>query len=261
MIPVFTQRFSIYYNGNLFLRSYTDNSGNVTIINSYDKAKALLLSYAKAFNVSPELFEIRTNKSSDRVSDELAEKLLGLGVNESLRKSKIISGRGLKYKTTIDRMSDRYSPDKREPNGQVNLLDKVKIGERKQTLTSKLTGEQITIITPIFKDSVDNYKGVWFHKSAEYNKGVSLTNMLAREKPDTKSERITEPSTSFHDATLDMAKIESYHIERIIPETRHKLINKIISECESIRQTIKQIKQTFHCSNNEAKKLLFQYQY
>lgn len=248
--PVFSQRFSIFYKNNLFLRSYTDpDTGNPTIINNMPLARALVLEYAKQYGVPTTDFEIRVNNTPEKMSDEAAEYILSLGKDEALTKAKIISGHGLKYRTVIDRFSPKYSPDKREYNGQVNLLDKVRTGERVQTLVNKDTGERITRIIPTFKPSVDNYKGIYFFKSMEHNKGVSL---IMHE-----SDNVVHTFTDFETAR----KIEALDKYPNVPESRHKLINKIATKHTKLRAIIKEIKDTFNVSNKLAFNMLNEYRY
>lgn len=251
-IPVYQQRFSIYYNNNLFLRSYTDNNGTTTIINNIGIARALVKLYAKQFKVSPDVFEIRANKTGEKINDDLSDRILSLGKNKQLQASKMISGQGLKYRTVIDRMSDKYNSEKYEHSGPINHAAHVRLGTKLQVLVNKDTGERIERVIDITKPSVDNYRGINYFRNMERRIGISIN------KGATTSCNIDDDNTNWVVQDFDTArKIQSLSSGlKDIPRVTFNCIRTIKSKHTKINDVIKEIKSVFNVSRSVAYTML-----
>ena len=107
MSKVFLQLFKLKYNDTVLQ----------TGIHHYEQAIALRKLYAQRFKVDETLFTIIPHKTPVKASDELAQKILRANESESkrLKALKVISGKGLKYKTAVDRETPKYDPTKYLP--------------------------------------------------------------------------------------------------------------------------------------------------
>lgn len=209
---MYLQKFRILLDGKVF-----DGRNKHEAFNTINKAREYRDYYAHVMGLSTDRFKIEPLKSPVIADDKTAYVFENGGkeLSDTLRLNRVLSGKGLKNKLMQE--GTKYSAEGFERNGNVN-----------------------------YKSDVDNYKGPYFFRSMERNKGLSLIRHKGKNKsigggfnPD----KINEFKSS---ALTDYSDLKDATIEKL--NDRFKELN-----ITTLTDAVKFCKHRLGMSNKKAK--------